>query len=215
MLEGTDLSLSDAGKHQALELAETIRNLNVQALVSSTLKRTVETAEIISKKTGIPYREKFEDLVELSMGAASRRQFGFFKRIIQSTLSKKAKMLLSTAMYQFMSTYYLLQWYRGKTRGGDTLPHIYEKTNSILKRLDNLPETSVAVIGHGYWIFFLALHVLGGSGRNISKLSFVKNGSITRIDSDGSGRYRLAYFAKTKNHFLLQSTYRYDKRHSG
>jgi len=118
-------------------------------------------------------------------------------------------------MYQFMSTYYLIQWYRGKTQGGDTLEHIYERTNSILERLDNLPETSIAVIGHGYWIFFLALNVLGGSGRNIPKLSFVKNCSITRIDSDGPGKYRLAYFAKTKNHFWLQSEYVYDKAYNG
>ena len=197
MLEGTDLSLSAIGKKQALELVETVRNLSVQTIVSSTLKRAIETAEIIAERTGITYKERFEELVELSMGAASHRQFDFFKRLIKANFPKKTKMFLSAAMYQFMSIYYLFQWYRGKTRGGDTIQHIYERTDSILKQLDDFSETSIAVIGHGYWIFFLALNVLGGSERNIPRLSFVKNCSITRIDSDGLGNYRLGYFAKT------------------
>jgi len=197
MLEGTDLSLSDIGKKQAREVSETVRNLSVQYMVSSTLKRAVETAEIVAERTGIIYKERFEELVELSMGAVHHRKFDFFKLFIKADFPKKTKMFFSAAMYQFMSIYYLLQWYRGKARGGDTLQNIYQKTNSILKRLDDFPETRIAVVGHGYWIFFLALNVLGGSGRHIPKLSFVKNCSITRIDSDGSGKYRLIYFAKT------------------
>ncbi|MFO7559787.1 MAG: histidine phosphatase family protein [Desulfobacterales bacterium] len=196
MLEGTDLPLSDIGKKQARDVAETIRHLSIQHLVSSTLKRAVETAEIIAERTGIPYREKFEELVEFSMGAVSHRQFDFFKLFIKADFPKQTKRFVSAAMYQFMSIYYLFQWYRGKTRGGDAMKTIYQKTSLILKKLDDFPETHIAVVGHGYWIFFLALNVLGGSRRNISRLSFVKNCSITRIDSDGLGRYRLIFFAK-------------------
>jgi len=197
MLEGTDLPLSDIGKKQAREVAETVRNLSIQHMVSSTLQRAVETAEIIAERTGITYRERFEELAELSMGAVSHRKFNFFKLFIKANFSKKTKMFFSDVMYQFMSIYYLLQWYRGKTRGGDLLQNIYQRTNSILKRLDDFPETHIAVVGHGYWIFFLALNLLGGSRRHIPRLSFVKNCSITRIDSDGLGKYRLIYFAKT------------------
>lgn len=56
-----DSSLSEKGREQAAQVADRVSRLLVHALVSSPLPRTKETAEIISKKIGLPvtYSELF------------------------------------------------------------------------------------------------------------------------------------------------------------
>ena len=58
------------------------------------------------------------------------------------------------------------------------------------ERLDALREPRVAVVGHGFWILLAAL-LVGGQ----VPFRFIANCSVTRVDADGAGRYRLVSFA--------------------
>ena len=64
----SDVSLSDEGRRQATRLAERLRALPPDAIYTSPLRRTVETAEIIAATTGL---KPIVDarLVELDYGA--------------------------------------------------------------------------------------------------------------------------------------------------
>ena len=50
---GKDAQLTDSGREQARTVAERVARLNIQAIISSTLPRAVETANIISERTGL------------------------------------------------------------------------------------------------------------------------------------------------------------------
>ncbi|MCL5432491.1 MAG: histidine phosphatase family protein, partial [Patescibacteria group bacterium] len=68
VLQGcTDSSLTKEGIKQAEALAKKIKNMGVTKIVSSNLKRAVQTAEIIAKEVALNF-EKYPRLNERSFG---------------------------------------------------------------------------------------------------------------------------------------------------
>ena len=63
----TDISLNAAGMEQARLTAEKLRDEAIDLIICSTLKRAIETANIINKKLHLPMLERNE-LIELCMG---------------------------------------------------------------------------------------------------------------------------------------------------
>lgn len=61
----TDLPLNSAGRHQAKELAQKIDDFRINIVVSSPLKRTMETAQIIAPDKEIISNDNF---IERSLG---------------------------------------------------------------------------------------------------------------------------------------------------
>ena len=51
----TDCPINDVGRKQAETLHQYFKNVNCHKVITSDLKRSVETAEIIKEKTGLPY----------------------------------------------------------------------------------------------------------------------------------------------------------------
>ena len=67
LLGNTDINLNEKGREQALELKKKFENLNFDYIISSDLKRAVETANIISDKEIIKklkFRERKYGLLE-------------------------------------------------------------------------------------------------------------------------------------------------------
>lgn len=62
-----DVELNDIGRKQAEETSEIIKNENIDLIITSTLKRTKETAEIINKKFNVHILED-ERLMERYFG---------------------------------------------------------------------------------------------------------------------------------------------------
>lgn len=205
MLGKIDESLSDKGKRQAADLKEIMQQLNIQRIVSSTRKRAAETAAIISDKTNIPYDQQFERLVEINLGSPFGKKSRFPKKMMSGLLSKKwpgrfpgqMKKIIDRGAIFGLTIYYFLQWNLGKTDGGEPLSEIFRKIDEMLNVLDSLPEKRIAIVCHAGWISFLAIKILGGSRKNFLKLSRVDNCSLTRIDTNGNGKYTLRFFAKS------------------
>ncbi len=63
-----DIPLNDTGRAQALDTAKKLKKKKFDVIVSSNLKRTRETAEIIAKELNIPLDEPLEILVERNVG---------------------------------------------------------------------------------------------------------------------------------------------------
>jgi len=63
-----DVSLSMKGVRHARKLAERLRGERIGAIYSSGLKRTIETAEIISKALDIDFKGKIADINEVDFG---------------------------------------------------------------------------------------------------------------------------------------------------
>lgn len=201
MLGEIDESLSEKGKRQAAELKKIIIQLDIQRIVSSTRKRAAETAKIISDETQIPFDLRFERLVEINLGSPLIKKSRPVRMIMTGLLSKhwpeQMKKIIEQGLIFGLTIFYFLQWNRGKTTGGDPLPEIFRKIEEILKVLDSFPQKRIAIVCHAGWISFLAVKILGGSLKNFLKLSRVDNCSVTRIDSNGQGKYKLRFFAKS------------------
>lgn len=201
MLGEIDESLSEKGKRQAAELKKIINQLDIQRIVSSTRKRAAETAKIISYETQIPFDLQFERLVEINLGSPLLKKSRPARKVLSGLLSKRwpkqMKKIIGQGLILGLTVYYFLQWNRGKTTGGDPLPEIFRKVEEMLKVLDSFPQERIAIVCHAGWISFLAVKILGGSRKNFLKLSRVDNCSLTRIDSNGQGKYELRFFAKS------------------
>lgn len=79
ILGRTDLELTETGLRQAEKLAETVQSKNIDIILSSPLKRAVQTSEIIAKKLGVPIKID-ERLIEQNYGiyeGEDRKNAGF------------------------------------------------------------------------------------------------------------------------------------------
>jgi broad specificity phosphatase PhoE len=191
-----DESLSEKGKQQAAALKGIVQKLDVQEIVSSTMKRAVETASIISGETGIFYQHQFDRLVEIVPGSYPMRHRAWMRFFLSKRWPDKLRKKNGMGLYYFLAIYYLVQWYRGKTKGGNSLSEIYLDIDEMLRILDCYRAERILIVGHGYWIFFLGMKVLGPGKWKVFRLSWVVDYcSITRVDSNGLGNYQLRYFA--------------------
>lgn len=68
----TDLPLTDIGQLQARELAKVVKNLKIDMIIASPLKRALETAMIVSEECGIPV---------ITDGRLTEQDFGDFEGI--------------------------------------------------------------------------------------------------------------------------------------
>ncbi|MCK4817781.1 histidine phosphatase family protein, partial [bacterium] len=171
-------------------------NQNTDRIVSSTLKRAIETAAIISEKTGIEYNLQIPELNEFAPGSLPLKEKGIIRLLKSRRWPAFVRKYLNSILYSGLSIYYFNQWYRGRTKGGDTMESIDRRINSVLNRLDDLPERRIAIVGHGYWFIFLALKIYGYKKRNILRLRWINNCSVTRIATNGNGDYTLISFAR-------------------
>ena len=63
----TDIELNETGRKQAIKSQEEFKKLNIDLIISSPLKRAIETAKIVSKGSNVPIIYK-EELKERSYG---------------------------------------------------------------------------------------------------------------------------------------------------
>lgn len=197
MLGKVDEPLSEKGKQQAKALKNTMRHLGVERIVSSTRKRAMETAAIISAATGIPYDARFGSLDEISLGSTPIRKNMLVRTVMSRHWPTPMRRLLGQALIAGLTLYYFFKWRIGKTHGGEHLSEINRKVDEMLEALDAQPEARIAVVGHAGWISFLAVRILGGSLWHFIRLSRVDNCAITRIDANGRGNYEIRYFARS------------------
>ena len=79
ILGRTDLELTETGVQQAEKLAEILNEKNIDIILSSPLKRAIQTSEIIAKKLGLPIKID-ERLIEQNYGiyeGEDRKNEGF------------------------------------------------------------------------------------------------------------------------------------------
>ncbi len=190
-----DEPLSEKGVEQAAALKDILLKLDIQRIVSSTLKRAAQTASVISDETGIPYDRRFKRLVEINLGGYSIKKTVPIKILMSKWWPRAMRKLIDRGVISAATVFYFLQWHLGNTIGGESLDEINRKVEEMLCELDAFPEHRIAVVCHAGWISFLAVKIMGGSLWNFLKLSRVDNCSITRVDSTGKGEYQLQFFA--------------------
>lgn len=173
----TDWPLSSEGVSQAHAAAPGLLRLGVERIISSELARARQTAEILADVGGLPYAHRWGGLNEIHPSTLRAA----VDRTARQTWSWWDGWLAARAVRRHV---------RGKTpRGWDPRP-AEDRVFGMLSRLDRLDEPRVAIVCHGYWILLAALLVRGQV-----RYRWIANCSVTRIDADGRGKYRLVSFA--------------------
>ena len=170
----TDWPLAPAGQAQARAVVSPLLRFGVTRVVSSDLERAKQTASPLASLGSLPYEHRWPALNEIApwkLRDPGKRRPEWWHGV-----------RVATAMRRHL---------RGQPVHGVRLPQLEAQMRGVLAELDRLDEPRVAVVGHGYWILLCAM-LLRGQPRK----RWVDNCSITRIDADGRGDYRVVSFAR-------------------
>ncbi len=156
--------LTDEGRVQARELAETVLSLPVDAIYASPLERTMETAEPIGAALGLPIRPAPEAL-EFDFGDWQGRSF--------EDLGKEER-------------WRRFNVFRSGTRapGGETMQDVQVRVVAWMLRLrEQHPDQCIAIVSHADTIRAALLHFLGMPLDHFLRIE-IKPASITVLSVD-------------------------------
>jgi broad specificity phosphatase PhoE len=193
-----DWPLSQRGRQQAVQVGKKLRELDVQVVLSSTLSRAVETAQIAARESGCPYAGGWEPLNEVVMGRMpGARGHPAQAAAERETPNRRISRMFWPLIYRSMAIAYLLMWTLKKTQGGETRGQVHGRIDEVLGRLQALSQERIALVGHGYWILFLARFLRQSENTRLPLIpagGWVTNGSFTKVCESG-GRRKLEYFS--------------------
>jgi broad specificity phosphatase PhoE len=123
----TDIELNEKGYEQARILAEKLKDISIDIIISSTLKRAKETARIISNEMKLPVIETNE-LVEKCVG------------VYEGLTREEAK------------NKYPLMWEANSPEGAETLETVEKRVHKVLHTIlnDYSEDKNVLIVTHGY-----------------------------------------------------------------
>lgn len=173
---GTDWPLAPIGQAQAEEAAARVLRHGVERVISSRLARAVATAEALARAGRLPYEHRWGALNEIHPQSLRRAA-------VPDRWSWWEGWRAARATRRYVR--------RGRPEGTYDPREAEARVRGVLARLDEMPHRAVAVVSHGFFILLTSLLIGGEVGYR-----WIDNCSITRVDADGAGRYRLVYFAR-------------------
>lgn len=130
-----DVSINETGKSEIENIIPQLRLLNPEVIISSPMKRTKESAEIIQEALQIPL-EFDERIMEVDVGS----------------LSGKSRVDAATAMgfsLEEATHQYRMGEHDYSPFGGETAENILSRTQSFLGDLSKRKEKCVVIMSHG------------------------------------------------------------------
>jgi broad specificity phosphatase PhoE len=170
VFQSLDSPLNSVGIKQAHEVAKRIAKLDPDVLISSPLRRAMETATIISDEIGKAI--KISDL--------------FVER-------GKPKGILGIPYSDITANQLWRKWEKSlytpgmRVDDGENFEDLIKRADAVLDYLDKRSESSIVVVSHGYFLRTLIARVLlkesltSESFYNFLKVSKMENTAITTI----------------------------------
>lgn len=157
---GIDASLNEKGKEQAKAIAEALINKPITKIITSSLKRTKESAAPLIDAIQ-PEVEGYSDLDEMSFGDFEGSSFYEVQEYLK---------------------YLQKEWSLGNTDivvpGGESPNEVYERAaNRLIKIAENSPDNHIAVFIHGRLIRILLAGILGLGLQHMQDIKH-ENGAI-------------------------------------
>jgi uncharacterized phosphatase len=169
---GEDTELNASGRKQAVEAARYFETERWDAVVSSPLKRALETAQIIADRISIPSIHLVDELVERSYGAAEG-------------------LLPEERISRFPD---------GIVPGQEDFEHLRLRAMAALNKIANdYQGKKVIVVSHGGILYTLLYSLLGSEFNNLKLL--LKNGSINKLLFENN-TWSVEFYNKTANELI-------------
>ena len=161
----TDEGITDKGHRQAELVAEKLNTTNIDILYSSSMIRTIETAEYISKVKNLPII-RTDKLKEINGGEWEGKRWD------------SLPILYPDEYNVWENTPHLL-----KMPNGESIEEFYERLIKEIKHIINENEgKNICIVTHGTAIRVLMCAFKDIKLENLSKISWVDNTSITVVD---------------------------------
>lgn len=155
-----DSPLTEAGRRQALAVADALAKVHVDRVLSSDLSRARDTAQAIASRHGLPV-ETYPELREIDLGEMAGRSFD------------------DARAHPDWNEDGFVEW-----PGGESLDSVFARAFGVISRVVAVsPGRTIVVVGHGGVTRILVSHFLG----LLPKLerSRAANANITKVTTDG------------------------------
>jgi probable phosphoglycerate mutase len=175
VLQGwVDVPLNDRGRHQARELAASLAGAGIEAIHTSPLGRSLETAQIVAGRLGLPPPSPHEGLKE--------RNFGVFQGVPKAELAE-----LNPRLYQQI----LQRNPAGVFEGGEDMDAFAIRVlASIVDIARTRPGKCLLVITHGW-----AMDVIARAAKGLPRHAILhvkpRNGECLWLEVSGQSMRRL------------------------
>lgn len=168
VFQSTTSPLSDVGLEQAKFIAERVSRISFEALVSSPLQRTKQTAEEISLSTGKPI--EFSELFVERIKPTYIDGKPYTDEKADKLWREWEKSLYTSGM---------------RAEDGENYDDILDRAENALAFLQNKTERSIVVVSHGYFLRTIVAKVLLGDTitseafRHFQKSASMENTGMT------------------------------------
>jgi broad specificity phosphatase PhoE len=166
VFQAQDSPLSEAGREQAKRIAERIKKLSFETLISSPLPRARETAEAIAKTTGktVEYSNLFVERIKPSSISGKSYDDKEANRLWEEW----EKSLYTSGM---------------RAEDGENFDDLIERADRALDFLKNHPGKELVVVTHGFFLRTIIIRVL--LGESLTEENFKKFKSRATMENAG------------------------------
>lgn len=172
----TDAEISSKGKMQLDALAQRFKDINIDVIYSSPLKRTIETAEAVNRYHDVPMILN-SDIIEINGGRWEGEKW--------ADLPEK-----------FPHEYHLWKTEINKFQApdGESTQQVYDRMKAAVNKIaaENQGK-SVAVVSHGMSIKAFLTYADGRTWDNYSDPGWSDNTAVSMIEYDDNMNMRLVY----------------------
>lgn len=140
----SDVPLSEVGRRQAARLAQYLKNIKIDVVLASDLKRALETAQIVSGK---PADEIITDLNLREIN------FGHWEGLTYDEINASYGEILQKWRKEPLNT---------RIPGGEVFSEVAERTTAAVQKIiDQYPNKNVLVVSHGAAIRAIICSIMG------------------------------------------------------
>lgn len=175
----TDIPLDPTGLDQAQRLGESFEGLKIDAIWSSDLTRSVQTAEPIAKTAGLPI-EKLTDLRERGFGEWEGSNFVEVTR----RMADRAEELGVTQQ-------------QVRPPGGESYADVWNRLNQVYHRIQDA-DGSLVIVTHGGSASLLLARLVQGSLDTSRSFRFANTG-YSELHRRADGLYNLVRYNVTEH----------------
>lgn len=174
----TDIPLSSEGREQARLTGKRFSKIKVDAIISSPLVRSMETAEIIGSACGVPGVQTLETLREVNFGDWE----GLTVRGIVDRFGKETFEAWRDSQIDVTPS------------NGETPEAVFARAKQASDHICGMREENLIVVAHGAIFRALLLHLTGFPRSNIFWRLRMDNCSISLLNVDKHGIRSLSFF---------------------
>ncbi|PKM79788.1 MAG: alpha-ribazole phosphatase, partial [Firmicutes bacterium HGW-Firmicutes-13] len=149
--------MSEEGLKQACKVSERLKDIKINSIYSSDLKRAFRTAQIVAENYNLTV-QKNPDLREINFGDWEGRHYNHFKEEERD---------------------YFHKWFKEPLKyripGGESLPELHERVLAFLNLVvsqenEKKEEEEIIITAHGGPIKIIIAHILNMDIKNMSRL---------------------------------------------